>query len=321
MNMKSSMEKHNDQYNKEKTQAWNDQVKFYNKLSSEGKKDAVKYGKLWRIANDSKYSQKERAKAEREFKELEYKYRNNPFAINWRNAFLNRMKIENTGVYQSFVDKNTTDGILRTKGETTQKESQLRTNSYNIWEKNNVRNKSLNGTDRTAINSILGYIQSGAQQVGKMTSNRDVKDLVVADATGTRTYRYASIPRTVSRIIRGKNYSVDANGIAGREYAIAFIKNKDNLVISENAIFDDPSVVNALSKLNQDQLAKYGIKAKKDKDKVVAYEIPISSKYGHGQARASANIEGIKNKLGQQFVSNYAHDKQAYEITQQVQGR
>lgn len=279
-------------YNSSSNNAFKKQKSLYEELSDKDKEVAVQYGKDYRtlVSNTATTAQKEAAQ-----KRLNaYERKKDPKFLAWKDQFMFRMNNYSKTAEQSWIDNNTTEGLA---GYDEQSSSDLRTRSRQIFDRNNVV-RGFTDQQKIELNKQLGYITNDkGGRDGIMNRDRDVQDIVISEMTGNRRYRYNATPKKVSRIIKGKRYTIDSDEIISREYGAGTIGKKQYNVINENATFTDPDVVKQLDKIGEEELRRYGI-TKITVDGKEAYKIPITSKYGHGQGRADVNSQTLKRTRG-----------------------
>jgi len=208
---------------------------------------------------------------------------------------------------QYVADRMTTQGRANFK---TQTEDQLYRRSNDIYERYNTTG-SLSDQQKTDIASALHYSSDKeGNAIGKMTPDRDFKALVVAQLTGSRTYRYNSLPKTVSRAIKGQKYTVTKANKAGRIYGSGIINNKTNNTIEEVATFsNDSNVVKALEKYTNQELSAFGITRHSE-----GIDIPIITRYEHGPGWANINTQSDKRTGGVTHAKDLRTTRQAREF-------
>ena len=215
-----------------------------------------------------------------------------------------------------WTKNNTTEGLADFKPQTA---VQLRKRARMLYEKNNIITGDLTNEQKLELNKSLGYNQNVKDEDardGKMNKNRDLKCIIEADLTGGRFYKYNSTPSIVSRLLKGKSYTVERDDVVGREYSAGNSRRGRNyIVIGERAKFSDPEVYNKLASMNQEQLKEFGIERAGNEK---AYYVQIGSKIGHGAARAEINNASDKRGGGQSDAAKRRPTRHAAEITYQV---
>lgn len=301
-------------YEKEEKDAFKKQKDIYETLNDDQKKNAVRYGKAYRILHNNKSSKSAKDDARLTIEGLD-KSSDANFA-KWRKQFNYRMKLS----YENgsrWADNNTTQGLA---GYQKSDEYALHRNSHAIFERNNVV-PDLTDDQKLALNKQLGYsVNENGGRDGIMTSNRDFADITISKMTGDRRYKYNSPANKISRIIKNKEYTIDTKDISKRKYGAGSISGRRYNVIVEIATFNDPEVVAELNKLSDDQLRNFGIKKTTD-DGSTSYKIPIVSRFGHGQGRANVNNAGLKATQGQSQAGKQLATQQAREITANLYGQ
>lgn len=314
-------------YMSENNRLYKEQVDLYNKLTDKDKSNAVVYGKAWRTYNDPKASNVERERAKTNLRNLGAK--KDPRFVAWKNKFEERMG-RSSSPEQAWTNYSTTQG--RANYETTS-DTVLRKNSRDIFNENNRLN-SLTPDQKKELNLTLNYSQDGDNLVGKMDDTRDVQDITLSQMTGDRRYKYNSVNRTVQRAIKGKTFIITPENRIQREYGAGQINSRQYNVVNDIATFTDPEVVKQLDKISESELAKYGIRKRtiesedglkltpysEKKGQIVAYDIPISTRTGHGMGRSDQNTQSDKRIGGTTSASKYRTTRQAREITSQITG-
>lgn len=305
------------QYARQKESEYQKQKKIYNTLTDSQKKNAVAYGKAYRTLRDSKATTEAKTDAELTIRGLDRS--TDPNFVKWRNQFNYRMENFSEDPQIRWLNKSTTQGRA---GYQKSNEDALHDNSHAIFEKNNIVT-DLSSDQQLALNKQLGYtVNDDNGRDGLMTSNRDFADITIAEMTGNRGYRHASIPQQISRAIKNKEFSIDNKNVAKRKYGAGTIGNKRYNVIVELATFSDPDVIAALDNIHIDRLTKFGVKKTEDKDgNTVNYKVPIISKFGHGQGRASVNNIGLQSSIGKAAAAKQMLTQQAKEITANMYGQ
>ena len=301
-------------YSSSAMNAYKEQKRLYGNLSGQDKKVAVEYGKAWRTYYNSKSSDADRRKAQATLER--YSKKRDANFVAWKNQFEKRMSEYSNDPNYMWMKRNTTEGLADFKPQTA---VQLRKRARMLYEKNNVITGDLTNEQKLELNKSLGYNQNvndeGARD-GKMNGNRDLKCIIEADLTGGRFYKYNSTPSIVSRLLKGKKYTVERDDVVGREYSAGDSrKGRNYIVIGERAKFSDPEVYNKLASMNQEQLKEFGIEKAGDEE---AYYVQIGSKIGHGQARAEINNASDKRGGGQSHAAKLRAQRQAAELTYQV---
>lgn len=300
-------------FNTAARQSYNRQVELYNKLNPDDKKIAELYGKSYRILQDPKSTKSQKDTAAINLSRFNNK--KDPNFIAWRDQFNDRMSKYNISAGQAWVNANTTEGLANYKPQTPE---QLVQRSREIFNKTNLIT-SFTAKQKQDVNTILDYSidEDSGDEYGKMHKDRDLTAVTLAKMTGSRAFRHNDIANVVSRAIRGKTYTVENNNTVRREYGSGNINKKRYNVINEIATFTDPDVSNALNKYSEEQLAVYGIK-KKDKN---TYEIPITTKFGHGQGWADINTTTMQRTQGVANVAKYNSTIQAKEVQASAEGQ
>lgn len=294
---------------------YKEQTYLYNKLLDHDKKEAVEYGKAYRTYNDSSASKVDREKAKTILRKLNNKRDANFIA--WKNKFLERNEIDPRYEWSQYA---TTEGRANNKFTP---DTVLRKNARDIFVENNVIT-DITDQQRSILDSTLKLAKNGDNLVGKMDKDRDLQDITVAEMTGDRTYRYNSVNQKVRRAIRGKKFIIVPENRVDREYAAGEIKERQYNVVNDVATFTDPEVVSELNKIPEEQLNQYGIKKRTVTDSnnnaVEGYDIPISTKTGHGMGRAWQNTQSDKLVGGVTEASKFRSTRQAREIANQIKG-
>ena len=294
---------------------YKEQTYLYNKLLDHDKKEAVEYGKAYRTYNDSSASKVDREKAKTILRKLNNKRDANFIA--WKNKFLERNEIDPRYEWSQYA---TTEGRANNKFTP---DTVLRKNARDIFVENNVIT-DITDQQRSILDSTLKLAKNGDNLVGKMDKDRDLQDITVAEMTGDRTYRYNSVNQKVRRAIRGKKFIIVPENRVDREYAAGAIKERQYNVVNDVATFTDPEVVSELNKIPEEQLNQYGIKKRTVTDSnnnaVEGYDIPISTKTGHGMGRAWQNTQSDKLVGGVTEASSLRSTRQAREIANQIKG-
>ena len=294
---------------------YKEQTYLYNKLLDHDKKEAVEYGKAYRTYNDSSASKVDREKAKTILRKLNNKRDANFIA--WKNKFLERNEIDPRYEWSQYA---TTEGRANNKFTP---DTVLRKNARDIFVENNVIT-DITDQQRSILDSTLKLAKNGDNLVGKMDKDRDLQDITVAEMTGDRTYRYNSVNQKVRRAIRGKKFIIVPENRVDREYAAGEIKERHYNVVNDVATFTDPEVVSELNKIPEEQLNQYGIKKRTVTDSnnnaVEGYDIPISTKTGHGMGRAWQNTQSDKLVGGVTEASSLRSTRQAREIANQIKG-
>lgn len=294
--------------------AYKEQKRLYSNLSGQDKKVAVQYGKAWRTYYNSKSSDADRRKAQATLERCSKKRDANFIA--WKNQFEKRMSEYSNDPNYMWTKRSTTEGLADFKPQTP---VQLRKRARMLYEKNNVITGDLTNEQKLELNKSLGYSQNTKDadaRDGKMNDNRDLKCIIEADLTGGRFYRYNSVPSVVSRLLKGKSYTVERDDVVGREYSAGDSrKGRNYIVIGERAKFSDSEVYSKLAKMDQEKLKAFGIERAANEN---AYYVEIGSKIGHGQARAEINNASDKRGGGQSDAAKRRPTRQAAEITNQL---
>lgn len=302
------------QYEKLENDAFEKQKAIYNTLTDQQKKNAVRYGKAYRTLHDSKASKSAKDDARLTIEGLDRSQDSN--FVKWRNQFNHRMELAQNKNRQ-WLDKSTTQGMA---GYQVSNEYALHNNSHAIFERNNIV-PDLTDDQKIALNKQLGYSSNDKDgRDGIMTSNRDFADITIAKMTGNRGYKHNSAANKISRAIKNKEFTIEAKDISKRKYGAGSIGSKRYNVIVEIATFTDPDVVAELDQLHEDQLKHFGIKSGEENG-VKYYKIPIISRFGHGQGRASVNNAGTKASQGQSEAGKQLATQQAREITANLYGQ
>lgn len=303
------------QYEKLENDAWEKQKAIYETLTDQQKKNAVRYGKAYRTLHDSKASKSAKDDARLTIEGLDRSQDSN--FVKWRNQFNHRMELAQNKNRQ-WLDKSTTQGMAGYQKST---EDVLHTNSNAIFERNNIV-PDLTDDQKIALNKQLGYsVNDDNGRDGIMTSNRDFADITIAKMTGNRGYKHNSAANIISRAIKNREFTIEAKDLSKRKYGAGSIGKKRYNVIVEIATFTDPDVVAELDQLHEDQLKRFGIKSGTKEDGTKYYKIPIISKFGHGQGRASVNNAGTKASQGQSEAGKQLATQQAREITANLYGQ
>ena len=301
--------------NDRSSKLYKEQTNLYNKLLDHDKKEAVEYGKAYRTYNDPNASKVDREKAKTVLRKLNNKKDANFIA--WKNKFLERN--ETDPIYE-WSQHSTTEGRANNKFTP---DAVLRKNARDIFIDNNVIT-DITDQQRSILDSTLKLAKSGDNLVGKMDKDRDLQDITVAEMTGGRTYRHNSVNQKVRRAIRGKKFAIIPENRVDREYAAGEIKERQYNVVNDVATFTDPEVVSELNKIPEEQLNQYGIKKRTVTDSsgnaVEGYDIPISTKTGHGMGRAWQNTQSDKLVGGVTAASSLRSTRQAREIANQLKG-
>ena len=304
-------------YNIVANNAYARQKQLYNNLSAEDKKVAVQYGKDYRTLSNGNASEEEKEAAEKRLSG--YLTKKDPRFVEWRNKFTSRMENYSLPGEAAWNKYNTTEGVAGYKPQTP---LELRSRSRAIFERNNEI-VGFTSEQKKELNKTLGYTNAkddkGNDTIqGVMDKSRDVQDITIASATGSRGYKYQSIPKQVSRIIAGKKFKVDSNTIASRKYASASINKKRYNIINESVVFDDPDVVSQLNKIGENTLKQYGIIKTETGN---AYIVPISTKMSHGQGWADVDIQSVKRRQGAGGAAKMDATTQAREIQANIENR
>lgn len=303
------------QYEKQENDAWEKQKAIYETLTDQQKKNAVRYGKAYRTLHNSKASKSAKDDAKLTIDGLNRSTDAN--FVKWRNQFNYRMQLSSKKNTQ-WIDNNTTQGLARYQKSD---EYTLHDNSHMLFEKNNIV-PDLTDDQKLALNKQLGYsVNDDNGRDGFMSSNRDFADITIVKMTGNRRYKYNSPANRISRIIKGKEFTIEAEDISKRKYGAGSIGKKRYNVIMEIATFTDPDVIAELDQLHEDQLKHFGIKSGTKEDGTKYYKIPIISRFGHGQGRASVNNIGTKASQGQSEAGKQLVTQQAREITANLYGQ
>lgn len=303
------------QYEKLENDAWEKQKAIYETLTDQQKKNAVRYGKAYRTLHNSKSSKSAKDDARLTIEGLDRSQDSN--FVKWRNQFNHRMELAQNKNRQ-WLDKSTTQGMA---GYQVSNEYALHNNSHAIFERNNIV-PDLTDDQKIALNKQLGYsVNDQNGRDGIMASNRDFADITIAKMTGDRSYKHNSPANKISRAIKNKEFTIEAKDISKRKYGAGYIGDKRYNVIVEVATFTDPDVVAELDQLHEDQLKHFGIKSGTTSDGTKYYKIPIVSRFGHSQGRASVNNAGTKASQGQSEAGKQLATQQAREITANLYGQ
>lgn len=302
------------QYEKQENDAFEKQKAIYETLSDQQKKNAVRYGKAYRTLHNSKSSEQAKNDAKLTIQGLDRSSDAN--FVKWRKQFNERMQLSSKKNSQ-WIDKSTTQGRAGYQKST---DYDLHTNSNEIFERNNIV-PDLTDDQKIALNKQLGYsVNDENGRDGIMTSNRDFADITIAKMTGDRRYKDNTFADKVSKAIKNKEFTIEAKDISKRKYGAGSIGGRRYNVIVEMATFTDPDVVAELDQLNEYSIKHFGIKSG-EKDGVKYYKIPIISRFGRGQGRASVNNIGTKASQGQSEAAKQLATQQAREITANLYGQ
>lgn len=302
-------------YEKQEKDAFRKQKAIYETLNDSQKKNAVLYGKAYRTLHNNKSSKKAKDDAKLTIDGLNRSSDAN--FVKWRNQFNHRMEISQNKDMQ-WINNSTTQGLA---GYQKSDEYALHRNSHAIFERNNIV-PDLTDDQKLALNKQLGYsVNENNGRDGVMTTNRDFADITISKMTGDRRYRYNTPANRISRIIKGKEFTIDAKDVAKRKYGAGSMSGRRYNVIVELATFDDPDVVAELNTLSDDQLKHFGVKKVETNNGATAYKIPIISRFGHGQGRANVNNIGLKAVQGQSEAGKQLATQQAREITANLYGQ
>lgn len=302
-------------YNTSADNAYRKQKQLYNNLNDADKKIAVQFGKDYRTLSDKNATAEQKQAAEKRIRA--YSNKRDPRFVEWRNQFISRMENYSTPAEAEWNKHNTTEGLAGNKPQTP---LELRSRSRAIFERNNEI-VGFTSEQKKELNKTLGYTtakdEDGNDIVqGTMDKSREVQDIVIASATGNRSYRYKSVPKQVSRIIAGKKFKVDSDSISSRKYASATINKKRYNIVNETVVFDDKNVVSQLDKIGENVLRQYGIVKEGE-----SYRVPISTKTGHGQGWADQDIQSIKRRQGAGGAAKMDVTTQAQQIQANIENR
>ena len=306
----------------EQSAAWNSQRAAYGKLNPSDKRIAIKYGKMFRLLSNKNATAKQKEEAQRYINLANNKKDAN--FVSWRNAFGNRMRVSGNPEAQ-WLQYSTTQGAVGYNSSTPQ---QLYKTSHDIFNRLNDIG-GLGDAAKLAINQGLGYSvdkntgnRMGSSKRGYLGSGatRDIEAITVANMTGQRRYKYDSILRRLSRLFKSEDhyYVVTPENVTKRKYASGQIGGKRYNVINEIATFANGSkIANFLDGYSETQLAQYGI----TKNAGGGWDVPISTKYGHGQLWANINSAFDKNLTGAGETAKRQATRQAVENTAQFKNQ
>lgn len=308
----------------EQSAAWNSQRSAYGKLNASDKRIATKYGKMFRLLSNKNATPEQKKEAQKYITLANNKKDAN--FVSWRNAFNHRMSVSESPESQ-WLQYSTTQGSAKYTPGTPQ---QLYKNSHDIFDRlNNIG--ELGDAAKLAINQGLGYSvdkktgnRMGSSKRGSLGfgsgATRDIEAITVADMTGQRRYKYDSIVRRLSRLFKSKDHSyvITPENVTKRKYASGQIGGKRYNVINEIATFADGSDISKfLDGYSEAQLAQYGI----TRNAGGGWDVPISTKYGHGQLWANINSAFDKNLTGTSETAKRQATRQAVENTAQFKNQ
>lgn len=268
----------------------------YNKLSDSEKRNADLYNYYYK-----KYKKDNDKNAKENIDKLNRK--NNPEFLKWKNAYMSSQKSDQ----EIWTEYSTTQGLAEYKKQTSE---ELYDRSRKIWNET-YRVTSLTSDQYKDINKLLNYnVDEDGNVTGTMDKDRHVAPIHMAAVTGWRGYRFASIPKKVDRIIKGKQFKVDETSVKTREYGSGQIKGSTNNIIYDEVIFDSPEVVSELNKIPLGELKKFGIEKTEN-----GYRIPITTAKPHGFGWASTDTVSDERVGGQSEASKKSSTRQAQQLT------